>query len=141
MSAQRFAVPHLRQRKDCVYPSADCSAAYTEPEHPFQSGFDPVDVVVQHAYIAKLLAKSQWSGVLQVGTTDLDDVMPKLLFDEGNREFSNIWKHVRRPSAVVMCIAAGKLSLVDWDMLTIIGMNRCFGEVLRIIGSTIESPH
>src|SRR5258708_18021413 len=59
--------------------STPMNANHAETVNALQRIFDPVEVVREHARIARpLLPESEWGGVLHVRASDLDDVLPLL---------------------------------------------------------------
>ena len=51
------------------------------PVDALQRVFDPIEIVSEHAFIARpLLPKSEWRSILHVCAADLDDIFPLLNF-------------------------------------------------------------
>ena len=58
---------------------AHCRATEREPVDTLQRIFDPLEIVREHALIARpFLSECEWRGVLHVCAADLDDVLPLL---------------------------------------------------------------
>ena len=76
---RNFGSSRFPESRSCIDAGPNCCAAEREAIHPFHCILNSIEIVGEHAVIARpLLSKCEWRSVLHMSAADLDRVFPLL---------------------------------------------------------------